>query len=99
MNKRLYLFLKANEGCLILAPVSHHKELLEIKNSFADVDFSFMSLEELERRHGEDKEELRKLVERRSIYIAFYTCGLRISAILGEYHNMSVSYLPESIWG
>lgn len=99
MNKGLYLFLKANPGCLILAPSSHHDELLEIRNSFDGIDFSFMSLEELERRYHEDKEALRKVVERRSVYIAFYTCGLRISSVLGEYRNMSVSYLPESIWG
>lgn len=90
-------FLKHNRDCVILAP-EKFRSYFDMLRKEKSLIFSFLTLEELKNRFS-NKDILHPEVglERHSVYILSYTCGKEISEILGELHNMAVSYFPPLI--
>lgn len=87
-------FLKHNSDCLIICPPFYHSYFAEIKRNDGVFSFAYMSLEEVEEL-VKNPSKAKECVEGRSIYILHYGCGQKISTLLGEFHNMSISYFPK----
>lgn len=89
-------FLKNNPDCLIICPSFCHPFFARLKKDDPSLSFAFLSLEEVESL-VKNSPNAKDCVEGRSIYILHYGCGQRISELLGEFHNMSISYFPKGI--
>lgn len=88
-------FFDNNPDCLIICPSFYASFLAKIKDE-RSLSFDFLSLEEVEEK-VKNSSQANEYFEGRSIYILHYDCGPKISGLLGEFRNMSISYFPKGL--